>query len=217
MISKYLERLVRKDLVYCRPALEGLACQADADVAGYIDKRFSDLSGIFLRYRKGKKPGLRPEVLARYRAELDEAGEWYRREAMDWYFSKKRQRDIALIEYPLLSHKIAVRMQKKGIPYLFATNLSEGNHINVGGLHIWQEGHQIHVDRSRVYRVHPGYEHVHSVTPEVGDTNKVEILVHGHLVEMYINDGQYVVSNIVYDLGGWFKTDANAEIAVLGL
>lgn len=122
MISKYLERLVRKDLVsYCRPALEGLACQADADVAGYIDKRFSDLSGIFLRYRKGKKPGLRPEVLARYRAELDEAGEWYRREAMDWYFSKKRQRDIALIEYPLLSHKIAVRMQKKGIPYLFAT------------------------------------------------------------------------------------------------
>lgn len=118
------------------------------------------------------------------------------------------------VRYALVHNNLATTTHR---PYLFATNLSEGNHINVGGLHIWQEGHQIHVDRSRVYRVHPGYEHVHSVTPEVGDTNKVEILVHGHLVEMYINDGQYVVSNIVYDLGGWFKTDANAEIAVLGL
>ena len=102
-------------------------------------------------------------------------------------------------------------------PYLFATDLSEGNHINVGGLRIWQEGHQIHVDRSSVYRARKGYQNVHSVTPEVAQTNKVEILVHGHLVEIYVNDGQYVISNIVYDLGGTFTTDANAEITVLGL
>ncbi len=102
-------------------------------------------------------------------------------------------------------------------PYLFSLQLSEGNHANVGGLRIWQEDHRIHVDRSSVYHAKPGYEHVLSVTPEVGDTNKVEILVHGHLVEIYVNNGQYVVSNIVYGLGGSFTTDANAEITVIGL
>jgi len=102
-------------------------------------------------------------------------------------------------------------------PFLVETTLGEGEHIDLGGLRVWQDARQIHVDRSAVYRPQKDYEHVHSVTPEVGETNKIEILVHGHLVEIFINDGQYVISNVVYDLGGSLTTDATANITVIGL
>jgi len=102
-------------------------------------------------------------------------------------------------------------------PYLLETTFDEGDSISLGGLRVWQEENRIHVDRSGVYRPKESYEHVHSITPKVGDTNKIEMLVHGHLVEIFVNDGEYVVSNVVYDLGNSLTTNTSSDISIVGL
>lgn len=102
-------------------------------------------------------------------------------------------------------------------PYLFGTTLREGDHIDFGGLRVWQDKNRVHVDRSKVYRPRENFMHMHSETPEVGTENKIEMLVHGHIVEIYVNDGEYVISNMVYGLGNSLSTNSSADFTILGL
>ena len=102
-------------------------------------------------------------------------------------------------------------------PYLFGTTLREGDHIDIGGLRVWQDKNRIHVDRSKVYRPRENFMHMHSETPEVGPENKIEMLLHGHIVEIYVNDGEYVISNMVYGLGNSLSTNSSADFTTPGL
>ena len=40
-----------------------------------------------------------------------------------------------------------------------------------------------------------------SSTPKLYGNYKLDIFVEPNLVEVFINDGEYVISNVVYDLG----------------
>jgi hypothetical protein len=59
--------------------------------------------------------------MAKYEAELKEAEDQYSSEVMEYYCIMRRDREVALIVYPLLSHRVAEAMAAKGIPYRFMT------------------------------------------------------------------------------------------------
>lgn len=78
--------------------------------------------------------------------------------------------------------------------------LSEGETLTIGGYRIWMENGCVCSDRSCVF---PDAEHYHVIhrTPKLcGDAN-LSIYVEPNLVEIFINDGYYVMSNVVYGIG----------------
>ena len=84
--------------------------------------------------------------------------------------------------------------------YMAVFELEDGEQADIGGFLIIREGSRIRTDRTAVY---PSFEGAHliSETPEITEGYRVEVLVDDNLVEVYINDGEYVISNAVYGLG----------------
>ena len=84
--------------------------------------------------------------------------------------------------------------------------LYDGEQANIGGFIICRKGNRIYTDRTAVY---PGFDgaHLKSETPEIKDGFHLEVLVDQSLVEVYVNDGEYVISNAVYGLGSAIDFD----------
>ena len=122
MMSALLERMARKAYEDSLPALRRLACSdGGGDTAALVSRLCSELSEKYLRRRMGRRQAVREETTAHYRAELSEACGWLRGRCTQYCLSVRRRIGVARIEYPLLSHKLASEMKKKGIPYLFGT------------------------------------------------------------------------------------------------
>lgn len=84
--------------------------------------------------------------------------------------------------------------------YLAAFELEEQEEVNIGGFIIRRDGNRIRTDRSAVYPSFDG-AHLISQTPELADGFKIEVLVDDNLAEVYVNDGEYVITNAVYGIG----------------
>ena len=78
--------------------------------------------------------------------------------------------------------------------------LEEGEEADLGGFRIRREKGRIRTDRTGVY---PSFEGAHLISGNAGDHGKthLEVLVDRHLIEVYVNDGEYVISNAVYGPG----------------
>ena len=48
------------------------------------------------------------------------------------------------------------------------------------------------------------------MTPEIKEGYHLDIYVDHHLIEIFINDGEYVLSNVVYGLDNRIQTDIEA-------
>ena len=81
-----------------------------------------------------------------------------------------------------------------------SVDLEDGETIDIGGFLITRKGNQIVTDRTQVYPANVEGAHLISETPEIRDGFRLEVLVDPNLIEVYINDGEYVISNAVYDL-----------------
>ena len=88
-------------------------------------------------------------------------------------------------------------------PCLIKTELMEHESLNIGGYKIWWDRGFLKTDRSEVFGGIEGHRLV-STTPKV-DECRLDIFVDQNLIEVFINDGQYVISSIVYELGGWIE------------
>lgn len=84
-------------------------------------------------------------------------------------------------------------------PYRLKTSLAEGEALNVGGYRIWLEEGRLRTDRSEVFQDVGGI-HTLCSTPKVGMTCGLDVFVEPNLIEIFVNDGEYVVSNVVYGL-----------------
>ena len=62
-----------------------------------------------------------------------------------------------------------------------------------------RERGQIRTDRTAVFPVYEG-AHLVSEIPAIQGKAHVEVLVDQNLIEVYINDGEYTISNAVYGL-----------------
>ena len=92
---------------------------------------------------------------------------------------------------PLANHR-PVRLQ---------TTLSEGECLNVGGYQIQMRNGRVETDRSGVFPDLPGFR-LTAHSPQLSDaTCRLDIFADPNLIELFINDGQYVLSHVVYGLG----------------
>ena len=89
---------------------------------------------------------------------------------------------------------------KIGRPCRLKTELMEGERLDIGGYRIWVEDDTVRADRSRVFGGIKGYRLTGS-TPRLGGRYKLDIFVDSNLIEIFVNDGQYVLSHVVYGLG----------------
>ena len=84
--------------------------------------------------------------------------------------------------------------------YMAVFELAEGEQADIGGFLIERRDGRIRADRTAVYPYFEG-AHLVSETPEIREGCRLEVLVDENLIEIYINDGEYVISNAVYGIG----------------
>ena len=94
----------------------------------------------------------------------------------------------------------SVSKLKEKQPLWITTTLSEGEELEIGGYEIRLEDGTVVGNRERVFADIEGY-HVENQTPKVGKSAKLDIFVEENLIEIFVNDGQYVLSHVVYGLG----------------
>ena len=91
-----------------------------------------------------------------------------------------------------------------GSPYRIKARLQEGQELDIGGYRIWMEKGAIKTDRSRVFGNRKNHR-LTAETPEVGGDCRLDIFVDVNLIEIFINNGEYVISHVVYGLGNSVK------------
>ncbi len=96
--------------------------------------------------------------------------------------------------------ELPLRDTGKGVPYRLRTELKEGEELNIGGYRLQRKGDTVRADRSQVYGGIAGHRLTGS-TPELGGRCELDIFVDRNLIEVFVNEGQYVLSHVVYGLG----------------
>lgn len=94
-----------------------------------------------------------------------------------------------------------------GNPFRIKTVLEEGDSLNIGGYKIRKEGETIRTDRSMVFSDIAGHQMICS-TPELSGGCRLDIFVEPNLIEVFINEGEYVISNVVYGLKDYIDSCA---------
>ena len=94
--------------------------------------------------------------------------------------------------------KIDFPSQAEKSGYMIKTSLKNGESINIGGYIIKCENKKIIADRTAVFP--KGNFRYISETPETNEKNELGIYVDSNLIEIYVNNGEYVITNVVYNI-----------------
>jgi len=89
--------------------------------------------------------------------------------------------------------------------YRLCFSLQDGEEVNVGGYRISRQGKRICTDRSALYKAFPQFR-TEFATPELEDGFELEVYVDSNLIEVFVNHGEAVISNTVYQLGNEIET-----------
>lgn len=100
--------------------------------------------------------------------------------------------------------------------YCVHLELREGASVCVGGYQISRRGGKICTDRSKVFDELEEYQ-MEFATPEIKEGYLIDIYVDKNLIEVYVNDGEYVISNVVYGLGTEIDTDSATEYMLFSI
>lgn len=92
---------------------------------------------------------------------------------------------------PLARHK----------PVRLTGTLHEGESWNLGGLRIRMEGGRVCTDRSALLDGLTDYRTTAETPALAGDACRLEVYLDENLVELFLNEGRYVLSQVVYGLG----------------
>ena len=96
---------------------------------------------------------------------------------------------------------------RSGQPFWIKTTFQNGDSLNIGGYQISIKNGTICTDRTKVFP-HTDSKKLHCQIPNVGENTILEIFVEPNLIEIFVNDGEYVLSNAVYHLGTEIKGKA---------
>lgn len=96
--------------------------------------------------------------------------------------------------------------------YMVKASLSDGEQLDIGGYIIRKEKGRIFADRSRVIRNHSELQNI-SETPVLNGGADIEAYVDQNMIEVFVNGGEFVITNAVYDLSR--KVVGNAELYVM--
>lgn len=97
--------------------------------------------------------------------------------------------------------------------YYISVDMDEGDLLNVGGYEIEYINHCIQTDRTALYK---GIKEGGLIfaSPEVVGSVHLDIYVDQNMVEVFINDGEYVISNVVYGLTDDFVSNTENEVNI---
>lgn len=95
--------------------------------------------------------------------------------------------------------------------YRMRFSLNEDEAVEIGGYKIYRKNNKVFADRSKLFEAFPNAEML-SQTPELKDGCKLEVYVDTNLVEVFVNDGEAVISNAVYGLGTEIKNENHVAI-----
>ncbi len=87
-----------------------------------------------------------------------------------------------------------------GEPVRIQVTMKPGECLDIGGFLIREERDFIRTDRGEVFGDIRGHRTMSS-TPKLYGRYKLDIFVEPNLIEVFVNDGEYVISNVVYGLG----------------
>lgn len=115
--------------------------------------------------------------------------------------------------HPNIAGKFTVKTNVPDMskPFLIKTEIADNECISIGGYHIKRKNGKIMTDRNKVIRGHKELKNI-CKTPELKDGFFLEIYVDVNIIEVFVNNGEYVISNVVYDLTDEIICNEEAEI-----
>ena len=97
--------------------------------------------------------------------------------------------------------------------YRVSFSLGEGEAIVIGGYHIKREGKKIYTDRSSLVKEFWNIP-TQFFTPDLKDGFQIDVYVDPNLIEVFVNDGEYVISNCVYNLDAEICQQGNVKYEI---
>lgn len=83
--------------------------------------------------------------------------------------------------------------------YRVSFEIEDGEMVQIGGYKIFREGNRICTDKAAVFEGHDEFR-MQFATPEVKEGYHLDVYVDENLIEIFVNNGEYVISNTVYGL-----------------
>lgn len=99
----------------------------------------------------------------------------------------------------MYTRKITHAAEADRAGYKISYEIEDGETLNIGGYKISRQGNRICTDRNGVFPKHTNFRMKLS-TPEVKEGFHLDIYVDANLIEVFVNHGEYVISNAVYGL-----------------
>lgn len=84
-------------------------------------------------------------------------------------------------------------------PFVMKVTMNENSHIDLGGFQLYIQDDQLYVNRESVSICNDEVNNI-SHTPKLNGRYDLEIYYDHHVFEIFINEGYYVLSQVVYDL-----------------
>lgn len=99
----------------------------------------------------------------------------------------------------LFTKKITSPSEAGADGYKLSLDMDNGEEVNIGGYKLSRKNDIITADRSDVFAGHSEIKCVFH-TPEIKEGCHLDIYVDPNLIEVYVNNGEYVLTNTVYGL-----------------
>lgn len=116
----------------------------------------------------------------------------------------------------LYTRRITNPVEADSAGYKVSFDIAEGETVNIGGYKITRKGNHICTDRNGVFPEHTRFR-MQLSTPEVRDGFHLDVYVDSNLIEVFVNRGEYVISNAVYGLTKEIRADAMEKLAIFTL
>lgn len=100
--------------------------------------------------------------------------------------------------------------------YLLSASVKNGEKITVGGYVIGRENDIIYTDRTAVINNHTELQNRHK-TPIVKEGNDIAVFVDTNIIEVYVNDGEHVLTNAVYGLTDEIHNFTTSDVRLYGV
>lgn len=113
----------------------------------------------------------------------------------------------------LYTRRITNPMEADSAGYRVSFDIGDGETVNIGGYKITRNGNHICTDRKGVFPKNTNFR-MQLSTPEVKDGFHLDVYVDTNLIEVFVNHGEYVISNAVYGLTKEIQADAMEKIAI---
>ena len=101
--------------------------------------------------------------------------------------------------FELFTRKISSPNEAGEGGYKLSLDMKNGEEISIGGYKLSRNNDRITADRSRVFAGHNEIKCVFE-TPEIKEGDHLDIYACTNLIEVYINNGEHILTNTVYGL-----------------